>query len=72
MEAAVDSYLPLIGEMETLRREQVRLGEGIIQLPQTKTEPRNVILSTAAQDDNENPTRTHLQARSDLRCFEHF
>ncbi len=39
-----------LSEIRRLRREQVRLGEGVIQLPQTKTEPRVVILSMAAQE----------------------
>jgi integrase len=36
-------------EIRTLRREQVRLDQGVLELPTTKTEPRYVVLSAAAQ-----------------------
>jgi integrase len=39
-----------LSEIRTLRREQVRLGEGVVVLTRTKTEPRLVVLSTAAQE----------------------
>jgi integrase len=39
-----------LSEIRTLRREHVRLAEGVIQLPDTKTGPGTVILSTAAQE----------------------
>jgi integrase len=40
-----------LSEIRRLRREHVRLGEGVVMLQQTKTgEPRTVILSTAAQE----------------------
>lgn len=38
-----------LSEIRTLRREQVRLEQGVIELPRTKTGPRHVILSAAAQ-----------------------
>ena len=39
-----------LSEVRRLRREQVRLGDGVILLPKTKTGPGMVILSTAAQE----------------------
>jgi integrase len=39
-----------LSEIRRLRREHLRLADGIVVLPQTKTDPRLVILSTAAQD----------------------
>jgi integrase len=39
-----------LSEIRTLRREHVRLAEGVVVLPTTKTEPRLVILSRAAQE----------------------
>jgi len=36
-------------EIRTLRREQVDLSQGIVRLPQTKTEPRHVVLNREAQ-----------------------
>ena len=39
-----------LSEVRLLRREQVRLGEGVVLLPRTKTKPRVVILSAAAQE----------------------
>ena len=39
-----------LSEIRRLRREQVRLGDGVILLPETKTGPGTVILSTAAQE----------------------
>jgi integrase len=38
-----------LSEIRTLRREYIHLEQGVLMLPQTKTEPRPVILSTAAQ-----------------------
>jgi integrase len=39
-----------LSEIRRLRIDQVRLADGIVELPQTKTEPRLVILSHAAQE----------------------
>jgi integrase len=39
-----------LSEIRRLRREQVRLADGLVVLPQTKTDPRLVILSVAAQE----------------------
>jgi len=39
-----------LSEIGRLRREQVRLADGLLLLPQTKTDPRLVILSVAAQE----------------------
>jgi integrase len=39
-----------LSEIRRLRREQIRLGDGVILLPETKTGPGTVILSTAAQE----------------------
>ncbi len=36
-------------EIRTLRREQVDLGQGVVTLPRTKTEPRHVVLNREAQ-----------------------
>ncbi len=36
-------------EIRTLRREQVDLGQGVVTLPRTKTEPRHVVLNAEAQ-----------------------
>ena len=38
-----------LSEVRTLRRSQVRLEQGVVELPTTKTEPRYVVLSGAAQ-----------------------
>jgi integrase len=38
-----------LSEIRTLRRDQVRLEQGVLELPTTKTEPRYVVLSAAAQ-----------------------
>jgi len=38
-----------LSEVRTLRRNQVRLEQGVLELPTTKTEPRYVVLSAAAQ-----------------------
>jgi integrase len=47
-----------LSEIRTLRREDLHLEQGVILLPRTKTEPRPVILSAAAQK----LLRGHLEA----------
>jgi integrase len=38
-----------LSEIRTLRREDVHLDQGVLRLPQTKTEPRSVMLGADAQ-----------------------
>ncbi len=39
-----------LSEIRLLRREQVDLGQGVVRLPRTKTEPRHVVLNGEAQE----------------------
>jgi integrase len=50
------------GEIRTLRREMVRLEQGVVLLPRTKGEPRSVVLSEGAQKILQRQLETHEKA----------